>query len=93
MSAPTSVSHRTLILAWIALVILSVITVVAGGFDQRLLPGVIVLLAGLGKAWIIVDHFTELRQGPLGWRLALLGWPLLMALAIGLAFAGRLSAG
>jgi len=69
-ATPAHRLHRTLTLSWIALVILSVITVVAGDFDQRLLAGLIVLCAGLAKAWLIIDHFMELRQGPRFWRLA-----------------------
>lgn len=85
-ATPAHRLHRTLTLSWIALVILSVITVVAGDFDQRLLAGLIVLCAGLAKAWLIIDHFMELRQGPRFWHLLLLGWPLAMALAIGAGF-------
>lgn len=92
MSSHASVSRKTLVVSWVALVLLSVITVMAGQFDHRLLPGMIVLLAGLAKAWLIVDHFMELRHAHQGWRMAMLGWPLVMALAIGLAFFWRLGA-
>lgn len=92
MTTLHAISRKTLVMAWIALAVLSVITVVAGNFDHRLLPGVIVLLAGLGKAWIIIDHFMELRHSHQGWRLAMLGWPVVMAITIGVMYMGRLSA-
>lgn len=75
--------------AWIALVILSVTTVLAGRFDGAVLPAAIVVLAGLAKAWIIVDRFMELRHAPRFWRFLVLGWPLMMALAIAAGLVGR----
>lgn len=93
MSSHAPASRRTLIMAWLALVILSVITVTAGSFTNLMIPGLIVLAAGMAKAWVIVDHFMELHDGPRAWHIAMLAWPLTMAVAIGLAFAGRLPAG
>jgi hypothetical protein len=39
-------------------------------------------LAALGKAWLIVDGFMELRHGPRLWRALLLAWAACMALAL-----------
>lgn len=86
MTAVLHISRKTLAVAWIGLVILSVVTVVAGGFSQHRLAGMLVLLAGLSKGWIIIDHFMELRHAHPGWRLIMMGWPVVMALTIGAAF-------
>lgn len=83
-------TRRRLTLSWIALAVLSVITVSAGELELRLLAGAIVLIAGFCKAWIIIDQFMELRQVKLRWRLLMLGWPLAMALCIGIGMINRL---
>lgn len=83
-------SNTTLILSWIGLVALSIISVAAGNFEYRLLAGVIVLAAGFSKAWIIIDCFMELRHARRFWRYMLIGWPVAMAMCIGLSMASRL---
>lgn len=93
MTTQAPVSHKALALSWLALVVLSVITVTAGNYNSLMLPAIVVLLAGISKAWVIIDHFMELRRGPHTWKIAMLGWPFVMAIAIGVTFAGRLSAG
>jgi len=85
----THPSHRTLLLSWLALVILSVITVSASGLPHPQLTALVVLLAGFSKAWIIIDQFMELRHSTRIWRLLMLGWPLVMAIAIGAGIASR----
>lgn len=42
-------------------------------------------MVALGKAWLIVDGFMELHNGPRLWRFLLLGWSLCMALVLFLA--------
>lgn len=85
-----STSPRILILSWLGLVALSITTVLAADLEFRLLAGGIVLLAGFSKALIIIDRFMELRHASLFWRLLMLGWPLVMALSIGLGMLSRL---
>lgn len=86
MTAVLHVSRKTLAAAWVGLVLLSLVTVIAGGFSHARLAALLVLLAGLGKGWLIVDHFMELRHAHPGWRLIMLAWPVVMALTIGAAF-------
>ncbi|WP_332873538.1 cytochrome C oxidase subunit IV family protein [Pseudomonas rhodesiae] len=43
--------------------------------------GVVVLLA-MVKGWVIVDGFMELRHGPWKWRVAMLGWGLVVLAGI-----------
>lgn len=64
-------ASKLLLGCWLGLVVLSVATVTLGQ------AGAILLLA-LGKAWLIVDGFMELRHAPRLWRSLLLGWPLAM---------------
>lgn len=45
---------------------------------------VLILLLAVAKAWLIADGFMELRHGPRLWRWLLLGWPLALALLLGL---------
>lgn len=82
-------SSRDLILCWVALVVLSVATVWMGGNGSGQLLAAGVLSAGFAKAWIIIDHFMELRRVAVRWRLLMLGWPVTMALLIGFAFSAR----
>jgi hypothetical protein len=63
-------ASQTLVLCWAVLVALSVGTVLAGASG---LWQVVVLLAVV-KGWVIVDGFMELRRGPRLWRLAIVGW-------------------
>lgn len=44
----------------------------------------LILLLAVAKAWLIADGFMELRHGPRLWRWLLLGWPLALALLLGL---------
>lgn len=68
-----STSHG-LIVCWAWLVALSVGTVLLGASGLWL--GVL-LLAAL-KAWLIADGFMELRHAPRVWRLAVLGWAVML---------------
>jgi hypothetical protein len=80
MSAST-----TLIACWLGLAVLSVASVQLGSSGATLSLAVAVLLAALGKAWLITDGFMELRHAPRLWRGLLLAWPLTMALGALLA--------
>lgn len=77
MSAST-----TLMFCWLALAVLSVTSVQLGNAGATLLMASAVLLAALGKAWLIADGFMELRHAPRMWRWLLLGWPLAMAAGV-----------
>ena len=72
-------ASRTLILCWLGLALLSVASVQLGNAGATLLMASAVLLAALGKAWLITDGFMELRHAPRLWRGLLLAWPLAMA--------------
>lgn len=72
---PTS---QVLIGAWLGLVLLSVASVQLGNTGAGLGLAAVVLLAALGKAWLIADNFMHLRHAPPLWRGLLLGWPLLV---------------
>lgn len=78
-------ASRTLILSWLGLVALSVASVQLGNSGATLSLATLVLLAALGKAWLITDGFMELRHAPRLWRGLLLGWPLTMAVGVLLA--------
>ncbi len=78
-------ASRTLILCWLGLALLSVASVQLGSSGATLSLAVAVLLAALGKAWLITDGFMELRHAPRLWRGLLLAWPLTMALGVLLA--------
>jgi hypothetical protein len=75
-------ASRTLILSWLGLVALSVASVQLGNRGATLSLAALVLLAALGKAWLITDGFMELRHAPRLWRGLLLGWPLTMAAGV-----------
>jgi hypothetical protein len=77
MSAST-----TLIACWLGLAVLSVASVQLGSSGATLLMAGAVLLAALGKAWLIADGFMELRHAPSLWRGLLLVWPLAMAAGV-----------
>ncbi|CAD5107161.1 cytochrome C oxidase subunit IV family protein [Zestomonas carbonaria] len=69
--------------AWLALVVLSLATVWMGGRESLgLLAAAGILGLALGKAWVIVARFMELGPGPALWRRLLLGWPVLLAVAV-----------
>ncbi|MDO9623836.1 MAG: cytochrome C oxidase subunit IV family protein [Pseudomonas sp.] len=78
-------ASNTLIACWLALAVLSVTSVQLGNAGATLLMASAVLLAALGKAWLITDGFMELRHAPRLWRWLLLAWPLTMALGVLLA--------
>nr|WP_298108151.1 cytochrome C oxidase subunit IV family protein [uncultured Pseudomonas sp.] len=78
-------ASRTLILSWLGLVALSVASVQLGNRGATLSLAALVLLAALGKAWLITDGFMELRHAPRLWCGLLLGWPLTMAVGVLLA--------
>lgn len=80
---------KTLSLCWIGLALLSLATVGFGSAGSGALMAGGVLVAALGKAWLIVDRFMELHRAPRFWRGLLLAWPLAMAAAIGLTLALR----
>lgn len=75
-------ASRTLILCWLGLAVLSVASVQLGNSGATLVLVASVLLAALGKAWLITDGFMELRHAPRLWRGLLLGWPLAMGLGV-----------
>jgi len=76
-----SASH-TLIVCWLGLAALSVTSVQLGNAGATQLLAGAVLLAALGKAWLIADGFMELRHAPPLWRWLLLGWPVAMAAGV-----------
>ncbi|WP_372876942.1 cytochrome C oxidase subunit IV family protein [Pseudomonas sp.] len=77
MSAST-----TLIFCWLGLAVLSVASVQLGSSGATQLMAGAVLLAALGKAWLIADGFMELRHAPRMWRWLLLAWPLTLAAGV-----------
>lgn len=75
-------SVRVLLACWIALVLLSLATVASLGLPSARDTLLVLLLLALGKAWLIVDGFMELRYAPWPWRALMLAWPLAMALGV-----------
>lgn len=74
---------NTLLLAWLAMLPMSIAAVWLGHHaPDTLLPVAVILLLGLGKAWLIVLRFMELGHGPRLWQSLLLGWPLVVTGAI-----------
>ena len=71
-------TSRVLLLCWLGLVLLSVASVQLGSAGVGLPLAAAILLAALGKAWLITDGFMHLRHGPPLWRGLLLGWPLVV---------------
>lgn len=71
-----------LIVCWLGLVLLSVASVQLGNAGGGLLLAAAVLLAALGKAWLIADGFMHLRHAPPLWRGLLLGWPLVVGVLV-----------
>ena len=63
-----------LLACWVALVVLSVGTVMSGAAGWWW----VVVLAAVAKAWVIADGFMELRHAPWGWRAAMLAWPVVL---------------
>lgn len=72
-------SVRALLACWVALVLLSLATVASLGLPSARDTLLVLLLLALGKAWLIVDGFMELRHAPWPWRALMLAWPLTMA--------------
>ncbi|MBP5076483.1 cytochrome C oxidase subunit IV family protein [Pseudomonas chlororaphis] len=78
---------RFLLSCWAALASLSLGTVWLGSWLGQGAPrgvALLILLLAVAKAWLIADGFMELRHGPRLWRWLLLGWPLALALLLGL---------
>lgn len=74
---------NTLLFAWLLMLPMSVAAVWLGHHaPDALLPVAVILLLGLGKAWLIVLRFMELGHGPRLWQSLLLGWPLVVTGAI-----------
>ncbi|WP_370600332.1 cytochrome C oxidase subunit IV family protein [Pseudomonas nitroreducens] len=70
---------KTLLVAWLLMLPMSVAGVWLGHHaPDALLPVALILLLGLGKAWLIALRFMELGHGPRLWRSLLLGWPLVV---------------
>ncbi|WP_371231906.1 cytochrome C oxidase subunit IV family protein [Pseudomonas sp. QE6] len=70
---------KTLLVAWLLMLPMSVAGVWLGHHAaDALLPVALILLLGLGKAWLIALRFMELDRGPRLWRSLLLGWPLVV---------------
>ena len=78
-------ASRKLIYCWLGLAVLSVASVQLGNSRATLLLAACVLLAALGKAWLIADGFMELSHAPRLWRGLLLAWPVTMAAGVLLA--------
>lgn len=75
---------RVLIVCWMTLAVLSIGTVALGQVAATGLVSIAILAVAVTKAWLIADGFMELRHGPRLWRWLLLGWPLALALLLGL---------
>ncbi|PTU74690.1 cytochrome C oxidase subunit IV family protein [Pseudomonas mangrovi] len=75
-------SVRALLACWVALVLLSLATVASLGLPSARDTLLVLLLLVLGKAWLIVDGFMELRHAPWPWRALMLAWPVAMALGV-----------
>ena len=71
-----------LIVCWLGLVLLSIGSVQLGNAGGGLLLAGAILLAALGKAWLIADGFMHLRHAPPLWRGLLLGWPLVVGVLV-----------
>lgn len=71
-----------LLLCWLALLLLSLLSLWLVAAPVASWAPLALSLAALAKAWLIVDGFMELRHGPWLWRASLLIWSLCMALAL-----------
>lgn len=78
-----SAAQRRLLLAWIGVVVLSVVSFGAPGIDADLatLTALVVVVAGI-KAAAIGLEFMELRHARRALRIAYLGWALAMTVAL-----------
>lgn len=78
--------EKVLLGCWLALMLLTAATVYWGANATSLvLQVVIVLIIAVIKAGIIIDGFMELWPAPAKWRLIMYGWPLSMALVVGIS--------
>jgi hypothetical protein len=82
-------SWKYLLLCWLGLLLLSLLTVELGAAGATPLLAGGVLLVALGKAWLIIDGFMEMRHANWFWRSLMLGWPLSLGLTIWLSIALR----
>lgn len=74
---------KTLVVAWLLMLPMTIGGVWLGHrAPEALLPVAVILLLGLGKAWLIVLRFMELGHGPRLWRGLLMGWPLVITSVI-----------
>ncbi|WP_191486955.1 cytochrome C oxidase subunit IV family protein [Pseudomonas sp. FEN] len=78
-----------LLVCWTALVSLSLCTVLLAQGGGRWRVTLAILLVALAKAWLITDGFMELRHAPRLWRRLLLGWPLVVAVLLGVSLSLR----
>ncbi|AEB56165.1 cytochrome C oxidase subunit IV family protein [Ectopseudomonas mendocina] len=69
-------------LCWLGLVVLSLLSLWLVTAPVASWAALALSVAALGKAWLIVDGFMELRHGPRLWRVSLLAWSLCMASAL-----------
>jgi hypothetical protein len=70
------------LLYWLSLVLLSLLSLWLVTAPIASWTALALSAAALGKAWLIVDGFMELRHGPRLWRASLLAWSLCMASAL-----------
>jgi len=77
-------ASRLLLVCWTALATLSVCTVVLAQAGATRWLSIAILLAAVGKAWLITDGFMELRRAPRLWRRLMVSWALVLAALVGL---------
>ncbi|WP_161864159.1 cytochrome C oxidase subunit IV family protein [Pseudomonas yangonensis] len=70
------------LLCWLSLILLSLLSLWLVTAPIASWTALALSAAALGKAWLIVDGFMELRHGPRLWRASLLAWSLCMASAL-----------
>lgn len=75
-------STRGLLCCWIGLVLLSLATVASLELVAARWGAAALMLLALGKAWLIVDGFMELKHAPWLWRGLMLAWPVCMAAGV-----------
>lgn len=83
--------HEKILLGcWLILMALTAATVYWGAHASSLVLQVtVILVIAVIKAGIIIDGFMELWHAPGKWRLLLYGWPVVMALVVGLTLLTR----
>lgn len=79
-----SLKHEKILLGcWVALMLLTAVTVYWGANATSLvLQVVVILIIAVIKAGIIIDGFMELWHSSAKWRLIMYGWPVVMGLAV-----------